>query len=310
MRVPGFKSGRLMLLFPAAALVVAVLPLSYTVTVGDPDLARMVYALVRGSVSGQGTAAGEHYGLPFSFGYYKSLYALAPHPLLRDPDTAARLMNSIGFSSAMLLVLLMTLYVARFWGDRVAICAGLVAGFSPVFLMLAMSGHPVLPATAAAFAGGLLLAAAEEKETHLQSAVLYLAAWLILVVALTLRAEVVLIFLFLLIGRGLEATFSRPRLRRFALRGAILASAFLAFLALQRPYLQIAGTAGDDLASFLRSFWRLELVTRGIGVFVIATGAVSCAGLIVLAWLNRRTLRASRSALAAAAALMLPTLLF
>src|SRR3954465_8490311 len=101
---------------PAVLLALVAAPFSYHTTLAEPDLARMAAALVYGASTGDHLAAGMHYGAPFGFGYYWLVYALVPAALLRDPDTAARVINGMGLASGLLLAIACPAYLARVLG--------------------------------------------------------------------------------------------------------------------------------------------------------------------------------------------------
>src|SRR3954471_2577418 len=92
----------LALLAPALMVTLVALPVHYSVTLAEPDLARMMAALVYGGGTGLGPGSATHYGAPFSFCYSQLFYALVPHEWLRHPDLVARLMNGFGVFSGIL----------------------------------------------------------------------------------------------------------------------------------------------------------------------------------------------------------------
>src|SRR5256885_14789069 len=89
----------LALLAPALMVTLVVLPVHYSVTLAEPDLARMMAALVYGGGSGLEPDPVTHYRAAFRFGYYQLLYALPPPEGLRPPHPVARVMHRLGVVS-------------------------------------------------------------------------------------------------------------------------------------------------------------------------------------------------------------------
>src|SRR3954463_16336887 len=110
----------LALLAPALMVTLVVLPVHYSVTLAEPDLARMMAALVYGGGSGLELDPVTHYGAAFSFGYYQLFYALVPQEWLRHPYLVARLMNGFGVFSGILCACTCAAYLERLYGLRAA----------------------------------------------------------------------------------------------------------------------------------------------------------------------------------------------
>ena len=268
----------LALLAPALMVTLVVLPVHYSVTLAEPDLARMMAALVYGGMSGLELDPVTHYGAAFSFGYYQLFYALAPHEWLRHPDLVARLMNGFGVFSGILCACTCAAYLERLYGLRAALAATTAFFLSPVMLPLAFSGHPLVPAAACLFAGSTLLLSRR-----------WLPALVLLSLALSFRAEVLLAFPFI----ALADANGMPRVWQAALRALVLAAAFLVFLAFQHHYIGEHGGGGlAKLRDFAHSYLNALHVGRGAGVLVLATGLASAAlGLLAFvklrAWQDR-----------------------
>jgi hypothetical protein len=265
---PPFR--RLVLLAPALMLALVALPLHYSVTLAEPDLVRMMAAMVYGGASGLVLDPPTHYGLAFSFGYYQLLYAVTPQDWLRDPDLVARVINGVGVFSGLLCATACTAYLARLYGTSGAIAAAILFFLSPMMLPVALSGHPLVLAAACLFAGGCLLLARR-----------WLAALALLVAALSLRAEVALAFPFLCLADGEP----QARVWRAALRALVLAAAFIVFLGLQHHYLDAHGAALAKLKEFAESFMALSQMRRGAGVLLLATGLATALAALV-AWMR------------------------
>jgi hypothetical protein len=291
--LPGLRTPleRLALVAPALALALVALPVHYTITLAEPDLARMMAALVYGGASGRTLDPVTHYGIAFSFGYYELLYGITPLAWLRDPDMVARAMNGLGVFSGVLMAVACASYLEKLYGLRTAVLATAVFCLSPLMLPLAFSGHPLVPAAAALFAGGSLLVRARP-----------LAACALLVAALALRAEVALAFPFLwLAGRP-----TRSGARELALRALVLGGAFFAFLLLQHHYIGAQGGGLTKLAAFVHTFMSLSQLGRGAGVLVLATGFATALAAGLALW----RLRAERERLVLLLVLAGPALAF
>jgi len=266
---------RLALLAPALMLALVALPLQYSVTLAEPDLARMMAAMIYGGASGLALDPLTHYGLAFSFGYYELLYGITPHEWLRDPDLVARMMNGLGAFTGVLCAAACAAYLARLYGSRAALAATILFFLSPMMLPVALSGHPLVPAAACLFAGGCLLLARR-----------WFAALALLVAALSLRAEIALAFPFLCL-----ADCDRDaRVWRAALRALVLAAAFLFFLGLQHYYVGGHSAGLAKLKQFAESFMALSQIGRGMGVLLLASGLATAVAALV-AWMRLGTWR-------------------
>ena len=280
---PG-AGARSLLLLPALLLAAIAVPYAYRVTLAEPDLVRMVAAMVYGGATGLNEAAGNHYGLAFSFAYYKLLYVVAPADWLRDPDAVAMLMNGVGVLAGLLCTVLGTAYFARLLGRAPGVAAAIVFFLSPMMLPVALSGHPLIPAAACLFAAAILLARAEQAPAGTARYVSAAGAFLLLVLGLALRAEIVLAFPFLWLVISLEKPFGRPTFFALAWKALILGGAFGLFLVLQHGYTEAAGGAGGRLATFMETFFSLSRVVRGGFVFVLAAGVATLVAAALAAW--------------------------
>lgn len=298
--MPAPAPSALLLAMPALLLALVALPFRYDVTLAEPDLARMMAALLYGHATGTNEGAGLHYGLSFSFGYYQLLYALAPDAWLRDPDLAARLINGVGVASGLLCAWTCAAHLARIAGLAAGVCATLLFFLSPMMLPVALSGHPLVPAAACAFAAGWLLLAADESAGRRQRALCRSGAFLLLVAGLTLRAEIVLAFPFLWVA-GSRTPSAAQRWWPYVWRALLPGAAFLAFLFLQQGYVESSGGAAGRLGRFLASFMSPALVGRGLVVLALATGAATLLALAPA--LRSRLLRGREIALALVLAL-------
>lgn len=281
-----FGGTRALLFAPALVLALVAIPFRYEVTLAEPDLVRMMAALIYGEVSGLKEAAGMHYGLPFSFGYYQLLYALAPQEWLRDPDLAATLINLVGVVSGLLCAWSCTFYLNKLFGTEVAVVAALMFFLSPMMLPLAFSGHPMVAGAACLFAGGwALLKADEDGRSPWQALSYYVIGSLLVIAALTIRAEVVLGFPFLwLAGAGRSRPTARLGRRALLCDGLVLGMAFVVFLVLQHQYVAAEGGAATRVSAFLEKFLSVSSMGRGVAVLGLAAGTGTLVAAAVAAW--------------------------
>lgn len=268
-------NGRLLLYVPALLLAAMALPYAYGVTLAEPDLVRMMAGMVYGGVTGLHEAAGNHYGLSFSFAYYRLLYALAPASWLRDPDAVALLINAAGMASGLLCALAGTAYFARLLGRIGGVVAAIAFFLSPMMLPVAFSGHPIVPAAAALFAGALLLARAEQAAAGVERVTSAAAAFALLLLGLALRAEIVFAFPFLWLAISLEKPLGRPVAAALAWKALLLGGAFAVFLFLQHDYVEASGGAGTRLATFVETYVSPSRVARGAFVLMLAAGVAT-----------------------------------
>src|SRR6185437_5497228 len=119
-------AGRWLPVVPVALYALIVYPFVYRDVVGEPDLERMLMAVIYGATTGLGEAAGFHYDLPVSFGYYGALYHLLPLSVLLHSTSLITAMNFIGFGSAVASLAFLALYAVRLFGPRVAFLAGML----------------------------------------------------------------------------------------------------------------------------------------------------------------------------------------
>ena len=287
------RLGKKLLAIPVLVYALLVFPFVFHDVVGEPDLERTVMAVLYGATSGLHEAAGYHYGLEVSFGYYAALYHLLPHAVLVHSSSLIEAINLIGYVSAVLAMGALALYVTRLFGVTPALITCILFGFSPVFLDLGTSGHPQVPGLAFTLIGAWLLTYV--TDTGLQAPrriAAAVTAWLALTVALTFRGDFVLAFPFItLVASDRELTSRREWLRAAGTRIALLIAAFAVFLILQSVAFS-AGAAGQAgfVSTFFATFYKPGTIPRGLMVVVLCTGVAS-----TLAFLWLIVLRAARS---------------
>jgi hypothetical protein len=282
--VPQVGPGRWLLGMPVMVYAVLVLPCVFHDVVGEPDLERMVTGIIYGASSGLREAAGFHYNLEVSFGYYAAAYHLLPDAVLLNSSALIAAINFLGYSFAVATAAMLALYVDRLFGVVVAVVTCTLFAFSPVFLDLGTSGHPQVPALALLLLGAWLLtyatAPALPRATRLAAATVACVASF---AALTMRVDFVLAFPFIVLVAGdRELTSRRAWLTAAGLRAAVLLPAFVACLIIQQLYYrEPVGNAGF-IASFFATFYRPDTIPRGLFVVVLCTGVAS---MVTFLWL-------------------------
>ncbi|HEX4673931.1 MAG TPA: hypothetical protein VH209_01310 [Steroidobacteraceae bacterium] len=310
--VPQLDPGRWLLAVPVVLYALAVLPFVFHDVVGEPDLERTVMAILYGASSGLHEAAGYHYGLEVSFGYYAAIYHLLPRSVLLDSTALIAAINFIGYGSAVVAMGMLALYVARLFGVAAAVVTCVLFGFSPVFLDLGTSGHPQVPGIALTLLGAWLLTYATDIELRPGRRLLAgVAAFAALTVALTMRGDFVLAFPFItLVAGDRELTSRRAWLQAAGQRLTVLIPAFAVFLILQ-SYSFSSGPGGKAgfVATFFATFYKADTVPRGLIVVVLCSGVAT-----MLAFLWLACVRAARALplinSVAVLALALPSLAF
>jgi hypothetical protein len=276
----GFKPW-LWLLMPLFVLAAVALPLRYTTALSEPDLVRMLAALLYGHSTGLGVDAGHHYGLGFSFAWYWVLNSLTPDAWKESAVLTAHTMNLYGVVSGVFCSCACLIYLRQLFGTAVSVMASTLFLLAPVSLPLMFSGHPLVAAMGALLLGGWALNRSEQNSTTRRY--LWLAgAWLLLIVALSLRAEVALGFPFLFFVRPLANKSSV--VADWIRRALVLTSAFLTFLVLQHRFVAESGGAAGSLMTFLQAFVVPSRMARGVGVLVWSTGlaTVLCVAVALL----------------------------
>jgi hypothetical protein len=313
-RVDGLRlsPGKKLLAIPVLLYALLVFPFVFHDVVGEPDLERTVLAILYGASSGLHEAAGYHYGLEVSFGYYAAIYHLLPQSVLLHSYSLIEAINFIGYASAVLAMGALALYVARLFGVTAALITCILFGFSPVFLDLGTSGHPQVPGLAFTLIGAWLLTYVTDtglqKSRRIAAAV---AAFLALTVALTFRGDFVLAFPFLTLVAGDSELISRRLwLKAAGTRVALLIPAFAVFLVLQ-SFAFSSGPEGKAgfVSTFFATFYRTDTIPRGLFVVVVCTGVATMLAFLWLVFLRAARLLPVVNSLAIAA-LALPSLAF
>ena len=305
-------------LAPALALLLY-LAFGYSNTLSEPDLVRMSTALGYGRATGAFTAAGQHYGLAFSFGYYDLMYRLLPSGALPDPDVVAQAMNALGGVFAMLFGLGLSLMLARLLGHATGLFATLAFMASPAMLQFLVSAHPMVGAAAFLFFGCWLVLLACDTASTARAALAYVAAAVAFMIGLCLRGEIALAFPFTAAlamyastraSDGASNGAKRHWLGRTAACCVALAIAFAVFLILQRPYVDSGGGAIEALLRFIAEFTSIKRVAQGVAVFVLALGFATALACLATAWWQRKAFRPNTALICLCLVLILPSLAF
>jgi hypothetical protein len=284
-------AGQWWLAVPVMVYALLVLPFVFHDVVGEPDLERMAMAMMYGASSGLDAAAGFHYGMEVSFGYYFGFYHLLPREVLLDSSSLIATINFVGYASAVLGISMLALYAARLYGVITAVVTCILFAFSPVFLDLGTSGHPQVPAFALTLMGAWLLTYATDATVRGgYRVVLGVLAFAALTIALTMQCNVLLAFPFIaLAARGGELRSREEWLLAAGYRASVMFTACVAFWIL-RSY-----AFNDDsgyVANFFVTFYKPDAVSRSVLVLVLCTGVATIIALVgLLLWLASRALQ-------------------
>lgn len=298
-------NSHLYLLLLVLSIGLFAIPFAYKFTLSEPDLVRMMAAMVYGNALGKNEAAGLHYGLSFSFGYYKFLYAFAPQDWLRSPDLTARLMNGFGIASGIFCAPVCALYLGMVFSRNVSVVAVALFFFSPMMLPFMLSGHPLIAAATFLFFGGWLLSRGDLEQRQWVFLSYCVGAFIVLTFSLTFRAEVVLAFPFLwLASKSRLSGFGASSLwKAYGAKAIVLAGAFFVFLVLQQDYVGSRGSY-SNLTSFLESFVSISRMPKGLAVLALSVGWVS----LIVAFIHMIRWRFWRKEFFLVLVLALPTL--
>ena len=269
----------------------------YRDVLGEQDMEHMALGILYKAAHHLTDMTEFHYGYNFSFGYY-ALLDLFPRSLLSDSTSLIFLINSIGYVSAVLALLLLGPYLDRVFGPRVAVIGATLFAFSPMFLQLGTYGHPILPGLALFMFGAWVLTYLERSRWI---ALISIAAF---VAAMSMRADIVFGLPFVAIAAPKDSTSLGDAIRNALPRTAVAAISFLLFLVIQRS---VFGDQGGALNNFMGSWYDPSRILSGIGLSIIASGiASSLAAGYALLKLRQRSYRD----VIAIAALILPSAAF
>ena len=283
------------------------IPFAYDITLSEPDLVRIMAALVYGNALGENEGAGMHYGISFSFGYYKLLYAIAPLDWLRNPDLTARFINNFGIVSGLCCVTAFALYLQNVFSRNVATVAVILFFLSPMMLPVILSGHPLVPASTFLFFGGWLLSQGDTENRRWVFLSFRIGAFIVLTIGLTFRADIIFAFPFLWLASTFKLRDFRasPLWKVYGTKAIVLAGAFSTFLILQQDYVDSKGSV-LNVASFMQAYHSLSHIPKGFGVLVLGVGWIS----IIVTFISLIKLRFKSNEFFLVSVLALPALAF
>lgn len=292
-------------LLPIFLFAAIVRPYVYDDVVGEGDLTLVTNGLLLGSRIGFDAASSLHYGLSFSYGYYWFIYTVLPDSLFRHAEDVIMFINESGYVSALATLTFAALLVARLYGAFVAACSIIIFGFSPMFLELATSGHPLLPAAALLFFGGYLLLLGEGLAPMWARVLVTALSGMVIFASLSVRADTALALPWLVFATR-EWKPDRTMLFNILARGVTVTAAFLVFLYVQRFFVSDTGSTGA-LGNFLSVFYQIRQVPKGVVALLIASGLITSLCVAAAFLLKSRSLK---HAAFLALLLIVPTLVF
>ncbi|MBV8402274.1 MAG: hypothetical protein JOZ17_26660, partial [Acetobacteraceae bacterium] len=130
----------------------------FTDQLGEPDLYRVLLGILNGRATGLWLDDPLQYGSNFGYGYIQLLYWISPPATLASPELLIRLINKVGYCAAVMSVAFLCASLRAMYGIQVALLGTILFAFSPLFLDLATSGHPILLALTFFFAANSLFA--------------------------------------------------------------------------------------------------------------------------------------------------------
>jgi len=251
---------------------------------GETDLYRVAIGLLHGARTGTDIAPALHYGKAFSFGYIAALYWFLDRATLAEPQTLLALINSIGYWSALAGCVLFWLMTRILYGLRTATIALCLFAFSPLLLDLGTSGSQILPAFALLMAGALSLCV---RSRGAMRALLACLGAVLLLAALTVRAEVGLAFPFIATMRADTRSF-RSYAAGAACGAVAPAMACLAFGAIKHTFID-SQSGVDSLNSLLNIYVLIhQNIPAVILVFPYACGvATTLVAIAAIVWIVR-----------------------
>lgn len=246
---------------------------------GETDLYREMIGVIDGAVTGTGSGSELHYGRDFSFGYSAALHEFIPNAILRDPDKLTKIINDIGYYSIIIGIFFFWLSVLLVYGSRAAFAALALYAFSPLILEMGTWGHQMLVALAFLWAAAACLFWPLSGWRAFLAAI---AATVLLICGLTMRAEIVLAFPFLVLARVKLTSFG-AFVRSAAINAASPAVASIAFLALRQSIASFPRKAVEttrvsivlEYFSWTNVASALAYMALGVGIATVLAGAAA-----------------------------------
>ena len=271
----------------------------YKGELSEPDLYIALIGLLNGQETGLGLDDPLQYGRAFSYGYIEFIEAAARVLNIHGREATISLINNVGLVSAVAGLGFMYLCLRVAYGSAIAIVAIVLIGLSPMFMDLATSGHPLLPAFCLFAAGGLLLLI--DTSGWLRIGTLTAAA-LILFAGLTVRAEILFGFPWLVLAQSTPPQSARHYIRTVGWRSvACLLATGLFFLG---RFLLVPEPAGDErglagLSVFFQTWYSWAKVGPGLVYLLLGCGIVTIIVAGVCALIEIKSLLSARFSQAA-----------
>lgn len=296
-----------------AAICYAVLvgPFVYRGVVGETDLSEMVAAILLGHSTGMGIAAGMHYNYAVSFGYYYAIYTLIPDAVLADSQRLMTVLNVAGWLSASGALLFLGLTLRRIFGAKVSFATTLLFAFSPMYLELGTSSHPMLPALMFLLIGHFAVTYAVDARTspfgRFFAGTTAITFWGL---TLCFREDFLFAFPFIALADSWSVgNEGRKKWYGFAIRLGCLCIALFVYWGIRRAVVGGAVDNATNIRSFFEMFYIPANALKGIVVLLLGTGLATIVGLfLVLVSDFYRDFRGDRLLLVLS--LALPTLAF
>jgi hypothetical protein len=242
------------------------LPYRYTDTLSEYDLYSVALGIWHGEMSGQGLHSSLHYYVWLSFGYIAFLDLIATPAVLTDQVALTHLMNDVGFCATLAIPPLCWLALRGVFGTAAAALGTGLFILSPIFLDVAGSAHPLLPALAFYFLGVALMSPAPDGWRGVS---LWAGATAAFAMSLLMRFELAFAFPFFVLAHprteNLRAFAAQAALR--AVPGVIaIAIYFLARSAL------LGQAMWSETGAFFGQWYSLAHLSKGVVAAVLATG--------------------------------------
>jgi hypothetical protein len=284
------------LVVAGAILAIALRAYGYSDTLHEYDLYATVIGLWHADAWGGGLASPMHYYVWLCFGYLQFIDAVAGADGLADRPGIIETMNAVGFWSTIAIPLLCWLALRVAYGVAAATAATLLFVLSPIFLDLAGTAHPLMPALACYFAGAAFMLFGREGLARIG---LWSAATLCLALALLFRFEVAFAFPFLVLAQPRTESF-RAFVSNAALRCVPGVAALALYFLAQRAML--GSNAVGETGAFLDQWYSLANLGKGVVAAALAAGVALSLAAAFAVTAHLVTLRKGFSALASWAA--------
>ncbi len=249
------------------------------------DLYAVLSGLLDGVDGGKGLASPLQYGASFGFGYIAALYWFVNDRVLRDPDLLIPLMNQIGTWAAIIGAACFWLSTRLLYGVRVATIALIPFVLSPMMLQLGTSGHQILLAFALFAAGSIFLFLRTRGWTAVACEI---AGCLLLLIAMTVRAEIFLALPYVVLARA-DFQSVRRFLNSVFVRCIGPALAFVSFFLMKHFLVDRVAETPFPSSGFFDAFYTFTNIPKGVVVIFFGFGGATTLLGLVAAWWAYRT---------------------